>query len=363
MKIIFIMQLPPPLHGVSACNSMVRDLSVGTSSFESRIIANNYNDSISELNHFNWRKVLILFKKYFYLIYLITTFRPDKAYFVISPHGAAFYRDLIFIATLKLARVRLVYHLHGKGIADKSMFLKKVFRFCFKNSDVICLSNLLTKDVEDVVDASSISVVMNGIAAGKIDFEKLQEKHLMLVAGRRAVRIGMLSNLQLFKGVDYFLVLANELLQKRSDVEFHLAGPFTPSFSQDDFEAFKLALGANASRFIYHGALYGSEKHNFLTDLDILVHPTRNDALPLVIIEALAAGLVVVATPQGGIPDLLAELPGSLTVEPEKIAQAIDNLLENKSEFSNFAIASRSRYLERHTEEVFRFNLQKILEK
>lgn len=363
MKLLLLMQLPPPLHGVTQCNVMVKNLCLSSSSFQSQIIITNYSSKISDLTKFSFGKIFIFLRKYVELLHCIFNFRPDKAYFVISPHGAAFYRDLIFIATLKLARVRLVYHLHGKGIADKSMFLKKVFRFCFKNSDVICLSNLLTKDVEDVVDASSISVVMNGIAAGKMDFEKLQEKHLMLVAGHRSVRIGMLSNLQLFKGVDYFLVLANELLQKRSDVEFHLAGPFTPSFSQDDFEAFRLGLGANASRFIYHGALYGSEKHNFLTDLDILVHPTRNDALPLVIIEALAAGLVVVATPQGGIPDLLAELPGSLTVEPEKIAQAIDNLLENKSEFSNFAIASRSRYLERHTEEVFRINLQKILEK
>jgi glycosyltransferase involved in cell wall biosynthesis len=363
MKILFVMQLPPPLHGVSAFNEMVREMVVDNTDYQYKIIANNYNKSISELEGFNWRKILILLKKYFELIYLIFIFRPNKAYFVISPHGAAFYRDLIFITTLKLARVKLVYHLHGKGIAEKSVFLQKIFRFCFKNADLICLSPLLAKDVENVAQCASISIVMNGVHAELVDLERLQLEKSSIVDGTRPVRIAMLSNLQWFKGVDYFLHLAKALLQTRTDVEFHLAGPFTATFTGDDYADFQRDLGDLAERFIYHGALYNSEKDRFMSAMDILVHPTRNDALPLVIIEALAAGLMVVATPQGGIPDLLADLVGSEVVVPEKITQAVENLLEQKDQFATFAAASRARYLARHTQQAFMANLQKVLVK
>ena len=68
MKIRFLScRLPPPLLFDSSFLICHRSfLTVGTSAFESRIIAYNFNDSISELNHFNRRKVLILFKKYFF---------------------------------------------------------------------------------------------------------------------------------------------------------------------------------------------------------------------------------------------------------------------------------------------------------
>jgi glycosyltransferase involved in cell wall biosynthesis len=363
MKILLLVQLPPPLHGVSLCNEIVKELCFSSSSFESEIIVTNYSSNISELTKFSLRKIFVMLQKYFELIYLIFTFRPDKAYFVISPHGAAFYRDLIFITTLKLARVKLVYHLHGKGIAEKSFFLQNIFRFCFNNADLICLSPLLAKDVENVAQHASISIVMNGVHAELVDLEWLQLEKSSIVDGTRPVRIAMLSNLQWFKGVDYFLHLAKALLQTRTDVEFHLAGPFTATFTSDDYADFQRDLGDLAERFIYHGALYNSEKDRFMSAMDILVHPTRNDALPLVIIEALAAGLMVVATPQGGIPDLLADLVGSEVVAPERITQAVENLLKQKDQFATFAAASRARYLARHTQQAFMVNLQKVLVK
>ncbi|GIW71922.1 MAG: glycosyl transferase [Planctomycetota bacterium] len=65
--------------------------------------------------------------------------------------------------------------------------------------------------------------------------------------------------------------------------------------------------------------------------LDALLVTSRNEGTPLVVIEALAAGLPVVATAVGGLPDLAALAPGAVTlVPPERagaLAQALARLL------------------------------------
>ena len=49
---------------------------------------------------------------------------------------------------------------------------------------------------------------------------------------------------------------------------------------------------------------------------DILVHPTRREGFGLVLAEALAAGLPIVATDVGGIPEVLADT-ASIMVPPD----------------------------------------------
>src|SRR5207249_8068582 len=44
--------------------------------------------------------------------------RPRAAYFTLVPVGMAYYRDIVFVAVLKLLRIPLIFHLHGRGVKD-----------------------------------------------------------------------------------------------------------------------------------------------------------------------------------------------------------------------------------------------------
>ena len=116
----------------------------------------------------------------------------------------------------------------------------------------------------------------------------------------RVKRIGFLSNITAEKGVRE----AIETAQKIPETEFHFAGPANP----DVRNMLSRFVKASPLKRKWHGAIYGPQKTQFFRDIDVLLFPTRypNEAQPLVIFEALAAGVPVLATPRGCIPEQLA---------------------------------------------------------
>jgi glycosyltransferase involved in cell wall biosynthesis len=70
----------------------------------------------------------------------------------------------------------------------------------------------------------------------------------------------------------------------------------------------------------------------YLSASDIFVLPSVSEGLPVVILEALASGIPVVASRVGGIPDILTDGCNALLVEPanvQALAKAILKLLRD----------------------------------
>ena len=79
-----------------------------------------------------------------------------------------------------------------------------------------------------------------------------------------------------------------------------------------------------------------------------------NEGLPLSILEAMAAGLAVVATRVGGTPELVTHGETGLLVEPEdavSTAEAIRELLTDVDLRSRMGARGRTLVLERYTAE------------
>ena len=80
------------------------------------------------------------------------------------------------------------------------------------------------------------------------------------------------------------------------------------------------------------GAVSMDERIGFFRKADIFVLPTRAEAMPMSIIEAMAAGLPVISTTVGGIPEMIENgvdgllyAPGDVVALAEKISFLLDH--------------------------------------
>lgn len=66
---------------------------------------------------------------------------------------------------------------------------------------------------------------------------------------------------------------------------------------------------------------------NLLSESDIFVHPTLNDTLPIVVLEAMFARQAIVTTACGGLPEIIRQDVTGILVEPGNVAQLAQKLL------------------------------------
>jgi len=83
---------------------------------------------------------------------------------------------------------------------------------------------------------------------------------------------------------------------------------------------------------------------SFLGHADLLVHPALREGLGICLLEAQAAGLAIVATRAGGIPEAVADAVSGLLVPPQnpsELAAAISELLRDPDKRSRLGVGGR----------------------
>ena len=86
---------------------------------------------------------------------------------------------------------------------------------------------------------------------------------------------------------------------------------------------------------------------------DLYLQPSRADAFPTTLLEALAASTPVLATDVGGIPEIVVHDRTGVLINapptPEQLAEAIGSLLDDPRRRCDLAHAGRRRYEDRFT--------------
>jgi glycosyltransferase involved in cell wall biosynthesis len=99
------------------------------------------------------------------------------------------------------------------------------------------------------------------------------------------------------KGFPEVVEAMRELEKRNYRVIFHIAGKIKSK---------SLNL-AGISKFRLYGYLPPDEYYQLLSKMDFLVLPTKREAFSLVVLEAIYFGVRVVATPTGGVPEVLGK--------------------------------------------------------
>mgnify|MGYP001595116839 FL=1 len=108
-----------------------------------------------------------------------------------------------------------------------------------------------------------------------------------------------------------------------------------------------------ASRVSFLGQVKSSEVGQYLSRATLFVRPSRSEGLGNAFLEAMAAGLPVIGTPVGGIPDFLktGETGWLCQVnDPESIAQKVTEILDerDKSEVNRIIATAKKMVIENY---------------
>jgi glycosyltransferase involved in cell wall biosynthesis len=353
-KILFIVQLPPPLHGASIMNNHVVNSELIKSNFTVDLINLQFAGSLNQLKKFSLKKFFKAFLYCFTIIQRSLFKKPDLVYFTLVPTGYAFYRDAIYVFILKLFKNKIVFHLHGKGIKDNiknSVIKKSIYKQVFKNTKVICLSQRLASDIGDVYRALPY-IVPNGI---QIQRDSNKE---VFARDANVSQILFLSNYIRDKGI-LTIIDALAILKSHGYIfNARLVGApvdLTIEFLKQQINNLDLSGCIQIT-----GPLFGNEKETEFRNADIFCFPTHNDAFPLVILEAMQFSLPVVSTFEGGIPDMVVEGETGFLVEaqnPDMLADNIAALLKNKNLITEMGKKGYERFINNFTLSHFEKNL------
>jgi glycosyltransferase involved in cell wall biosynthesis len=237
----------------------------------------------------------------------------------------------------------VVLHLHAAQLhhfyRDLPAPLQWLVRWTFaKATTVIVLGQASKAFVVDVlrVPAQRVTIVNNGVP------EALVARRESSAYGK-PLRLFFLGNLSERKGV-------SDLIRAIGLSEVASGGAFEAIFGgAGDISSYsKLATTAGAAGVCqFTGWLSQEQAATLMAGTDVLVLPSYDEGLPLVILEALANSTAVICTPVGEIPHVLTDGVDALFVQPGDItglARAIDLVLSNAPMRRELQVNGRASY-------------------
>lgn len=366
-KILFIMHMPPPVHGAAMVGQYIHDSKLINEKFDCHYINLTTAKNLQDIGKMGMRKLFDFFTLLKKIRRVVKNVKPQLVYVTPNACGGAFYKDFVVVEMLKRLGCKVVVHYHNKGVATHQdrRFDNALYRRFFKNIKVILLSECLYEDVKKYVKKENVFVCGNGIPSAAI--ESFVSAPIDAASPEDKIpHILFLSNLLISKGVVVLLDSLKVLKEKGCRFVCDFVGGETVEMDAAMFQA-EVAKHGLEGMVVYHGRKYGKDKDAFLNTANIFVFPTfyHNECFPLVLLEAMEHGVACISTTEGGIPGIIDDGKTGFLVPKHDVAVLADKiqLLLNDSVLrGNMGKAGREKFEKEFTLKVFEKRLIWILE-
>jgi glycosyltransferase involved in cell wall biosynthesis len=193
--------------------------------------------------------------------------------------------------------------------------------------------------------ASKVTVIPNGISRPQSSRSSLEMRKLLGLPENPAMGIvGMVGRFVEYKGHRVLIQAARKVIEQEPHVCF-LAIGFTPSESyRDSLNKLARDLGI-AERVVL--AEYPGDIADVWNVIDIHVHASLFDSLPISIAEGMSLGKPAVVTSAGGIPEIVKNGQTGLVVPPgdaDALAAGLLDVLTNPDLARRLGESARRRY-------------------
>lgn len=222
-------------------------------------------------------------------------------------------------------------------VKHRILFAFPIFRRVFTHANFVqTISNYLAGFARNMEYTGPLEVVPNAVNVAHFA-QEYPEKELTILKNR----LGKKEN-------DFFLITTSRMVTKNAVDEVIRALPLLPSevkflvlgIGPDEEMLRKLAKEKGVEdRVQFLGQVLHEDMPKYLRISDVFIRPSRSEGLGNSFLEAMAAGIPVIATPVGGIPDFLFDPdqnPGKPSTglfaninDPESIARQVKRLIND----------------------------------
>ena len=262
--------------------------------------------------------------------------KPD----IVHGHKIGFSMNDVCASICEVKKIPSVATTHGVpyiSTVHKEPFLRDVYLKTIPGRTVKFFNHIIALSVIELpwlqrsgVPAERIHIIPGGVSRRvfeeKIDPEEFREKY-----GIESEMILYLGRLAPKKGIDHLIRAAPLLLKEFPNLKIVIAGPDCRRMM---WRLKKLAHELRVERnMVFTGPLSEKDKYAAISSSEALILPSSFEAQGLVLLEAQALGVPVIATRQGGIPYFIKDGRNGILIEygkPDQIADALSKILKDE---------------------------------
>jgi glycosyltransferase involved in cell wall biosynthesis len=281
----------------------------------------------------------------------LRAFSPDVLLILNCHRNAMFWGGLCSLVVHVGTRVIAVHH---TGTMKSRKNFNGIDRlFLRSTSSIVALSESHARYLEHVdnIPPEKITIIENGIVPALYenpDVDKISSLRRDLALPEESKVVIMVAGLRPEKAHEALLQAASRLVPDRPDLRYLLVGD-GPRRQELEQMAHRLNLRRSVA-FVGER----SDIPDLLNLADLLVLPSYAavETLPLSVMEAMAAGVPVIASRVGSVPDMIEDGVNGRLISPgsaEDLASAITELIDNEPLARAMASAARRTVHEKYT--------------
>ncbi len=266
---------------------------------------------------------------------------------LVHVNGLGVYRPCAIAA--RLTQRKIVCHLHSPTIKDDLDYA-----LIIPPDSLICccadIAQCVKQYLKPVPRRTSLRVLINAIDGSlfhPISPEEKTQLRRKLNIRNDCFIVTTIGDLSLRKGQKEFLLMAKDILVENKEVKFQIIGTEKESNTGYTSILKELANSLNIAESVdFLG--YCSNPHEYVSACDLFVLPSKEEGLPLVILEAMGCAKPVVASSVNGIPEAISHNKTGFLVQADDVlslTKYVRELLTNSDKRELMGLEGR-KYVE-----------------
>lgn len=358
-RVLVYGQTPPPYHGSNIMTEVFLK-SLEELDFEAVLTNKLYSKKIDEVNRITLVKAfrfLSALKRFYRDLKL---FKPDLVVFFISATKVGLLAEGLFTTLIRIHRIPYVLYIHVNGhreMYSRGGIGRGLIKWVF-NASRACfvLGKVFEKDIGSFYK-KKIFILPNCLIKAPLEGKK-KKNH--------SINVLYLSNLYETKGIFTLLRAVPDVVAKNKKVHFLIAGPWPDkAFMRKVLDYVKREKLDENVHFL--GAMYGVQKEKLFQESDIFVFPShyRFESFGLVNLEAMQAGIPVITTNIGALPEMVIDGKTGFIILPQDskiLAEKINVFVEKPGLRCKMGREGMKRFQKEYSFQAYSSNVNQILE-